>query len=493
MQAIWRKEWIHEFETPWSIFEKLSLVNRINRNDIFSFLGNDNVKKLQKHSMGDTRRELFYLSGFNETTLKLIFGIDIVKFTKKTIWSLAEPLAKHKYPIESWFYQNLRWCKRCISNGYHSWLHQFKLLQKCSFHNCDLIDACPKCNRKIPFLLSNKQMGEPFTCKCSYRMGDFNESLWSKWNRKSQIIDEATLLWLSSKIHLDDRYLLVPEMSNINLLVKPISFFLKVRAHQDEKLVSIDDFYFEKNISKYLYRKNAASFHTLDRYIRKKLINHHYQCIRQFEQLLKNENDEFPEICPIAYAYVNWKKGVLKKEHFYRDTMRNKIPLISGRYGYELLTASITEELKNILVGFIMKEEKGVNIKLLEWIQEQCTYHFCLNYFFNCLLFSSCILKQRKKTLSWDKILKKTKEEFKLVVRYTEKQAVGRLKNILTLEIITENRKSSYFTGNICPNNSTRKKRAISKMESFIPLELAIDGTKRKQINYVKAYINKHD
>ncbi|MBY3621005.1 hypothetical protein HGO21_15745 [Acinetobacter sp. CUI P1] len=338
MQAIWRKEWIYEFETPWSIFEKLSLVNRINRNEIFSFLGNDNVKKLQKHSMGDTRRELFNLSGFNETTLKLIFGIDIVKFTKKSTWSLAEPLAKHKYPIESWFYQNLRWCKRCISNGYHSWLHQFKLLQKCSFHNCDLIDTCPKCNRKIPFLLSNKQMGEPFTCKCSYRMGDFNESLWSTWNRKNQIIDEATLLWLSSKIHLDDRYLLVPEMSNINLLINPISFFLKVRAHQDEKLVSIDDFYFDKNISKYLYMKNAASFHTLDRYIRKKLVNHHYQCIRQFEQL----------------------------------------------------------------------------------------------------------------------------------------------------------RKSSYFTGNICPNNSTKKKRAISKMESFIPLKMAIDGTKRKQINYVNTYIKKH-
>ncbi|MBD8836956.1 hypothetical protein IFU39_03860 [Paenibacillus sp. CFBP 13594] len=30
-----------------------------------------------------------------------------------------------------------------------------------------------------------------------------------------------------------------------------------------------------------------------------------------------NETIEFPEICPYAYAFVFWKKPLLKEKHFY--------------------------------------------------------------------------------------------------------------------------------------------------------------------------------
>lgn len=54
MQAIWRNEWIHEYETPWSIFEKLSFANRISRGNIFKFAANsfeknkNNPKKMNE-------------------------------------------------------------------------------------------------------------------------------------------------------------------------------------------------------------------------------------------------------------------------------------------------------------------------------------------------------------------------------------------------------------------------------------------------------------
>ncbi len=44
MKAIWRKEWIHDYETPWSIFEKMSLAKDVNRDDILVILDNDHVK-----------------------------------------------------------------------------------------------------------------------------------------------------------------------------------------------------------------------------------------------------------------------------------------------------------------------------------------------------------------------------------------------------------------------------------------------------------------
>ncbi|WP_410768712.1 hypothetical protein [Fontibacillus sp. BL9] len=498
MKAIWRKEWIHDYETPWSMFEKLSLANGVNRDDILVILGNDHVKRLTKKSIGDTRRELFDLSSFDETTLELIFGLNIMKFSKNSIQSLTFPLRNQKYPIKSWFYQHLRWCKHCISSGYHSWFHQFKLMNYCPFHNCELLEVCPYCKGQIPFLLSNKQMGKPFSCKCTYELSDFSKSLWDSWENQYSITDPATLQWLSMKESSHEgKYLFFPEVSDLKVLVDPSSIISKVLLKQNENLVSIDDFYSLSSLSKELYKKNVDSFHTIDRYIRRKLVKDHLHCIRQFWDLLKNEDEEFPEICPVAYAYVNWRKALLKSAHFYRySTRKNKVPLISGRYGYQLLTNSITDEIRSILDGFLMMKEEGVNRKILEWIQEQWTYQFSLNFFYNCLSSSSLILQQdNNKVLYWDRLLKKTKEEFKVVFRYSEIQD-SRLKNILTLEMITKNKKRANISENQCPNNSVSKKRAISKMESFSPLRLAIDamdGLNKKQIKYVEAYIKKHD
>lgn len=100
-----------------------------------------------------------------------------------------------------------------------------------------------------------------------------------------------------------------------------------------------------------------------------------------------------------------------------------------------------------------------------------------MNFFYNCLTFSGRILQQDKKELNWHKVLKITKEEFKVVFRTSELQD-RRLKNMLILEMIMENKKRANISENKCPNNSINKKRAISKMDSFTPLRLAIVVTR---------------
>lgn len=99
-----------------------------------------------------------------------------------------------------------------------------------------------------------------------------------------------------------------PEVSDLKVLVNPSSIISKVRLKQDQNLVSIGDFHSISSLSKEFYKENVDSFHTIDRYIRRKLVKDHLHCIRQFWDLLKNEDEEFPEICPVAYAYVNWRK-----------------------------------------------------------------------------------------------------------------------------------------------------------------------------------------
>lgn len=47
-------------------------------------------------------------------------------------------------------------------------------------------------------------------------------------------------------------------------------------------------------------------------------------------QLLKNNGEDFPDICPYAYAYVNWRKTLLKTERFYRSDIRSNDLARSG-------------------------------------------------------------------------------------------------------------------------------------------------------------------
>lgn len=66
MNVVWRKEWIYEYEyeSPWSVFEKMALVNLADRNEILQIFGSAHVKNI-KYYIGDKQRELLQLNGFH--------------------------------------------------------------------------------------------------------------------------------------------------------------------------------------------------------------------------------------------------------------------------------------------------------------------------------------------------------------------------------------------------------------------------------------------
>lgn len=158
MNFVWRKEWIKAYETPWSIFEKLAFANRLERNDILRFFGNDDVKRIKNPNIGDSRRELIQLSGFNAALLNKVFESDLVGDCKHSVGTLIKPLNYFRERLNKWFPEHLHWCHDCLSHGYHSWFHQFILIKICPFHESILLDCCPKCGGRIPFLISDKGM-----------------------------------------------------------------------------------------------------------------------------------------------------------------------------------------------------------------------------------------------------------------------------------------------------------------------------------------------
>ncbi|MEK4058513.1 MULTISPECIES: TniQ family protein [Paenibacillus] len=495
MQAIWRNEWIHEYETPWSIFEKLSFANRISRGNIFKFAANSFEKNKNNPKKDERKIDLFSLKSFDETILETIFEVNLVKFTQQSLHSLTIPLHSHRYPVTSWFSKHLRWCSECISYGHHSWLHQFKLLDYCPFHNTKLKETCPKCEMNIPFIFSNRFFGNAFSCKCGFQFADFSNILWENWDTKFKIVDPATLLWLSKTFNFEGiRTLFSPESASLNILSDFHPYVSMKTFTQNNIKILIDDFYYSTQFNKELYNNNVNTFQTVDRYIRKKVLRNHSNCIKQFWQLLKNDGEDFPDICPYAYAYVNWRKTLLKSERFYSsDTRSSVVARSGGRYGYELLTNAITDDIKLLLEEYVLSSKgKHVNKDTLEWIQEQWSYRFSLAFFYDCLNCANDILLYGKKHTDWDKILMSTKANFKIAFKYQEIK--GKRDKGINFKMYYENTANTKIPEHRCPNHSLKKKRAISKMKSYLPARIFMDYPKNYElINYVSSYIKKHD
>lgn len=70
----------------------------------------------------------------------------------------------------------------------------------------------------------------------------------------------------------------------------------------------------------------------------------------------------------------------------------------------------------------------------------------------------------------------------------------GKSAESINFKMYYENTINTRITEYQCPNHSLRKKKAISKMKSYVPARISIDYPKNYElINYVSSYIKKHD
>lgn len=84
-----------------------------------------------------------------------------------------------------------------------------------------------------------------------------------------------------------------------------------------------------------------------------------------------------------------------------------------------------------------------------------------------------------------------TKASFKIAFKYQENKVKSTER--INFKMYYENTNNTKITEYQCPNYSLRKKRAISKMKSYVPARISLDYPKNYElINYVSSYIKKH-
>lgn len=177
-KIIWRVEWRRPYESIWSLIEKIKIANRVN--------GNDLLKSIQPgYGVIDRKRNVNKLSTEAHERLQALTDVDfnaIIRSMEKLfkINFLRDPM--HIY------HTHLRYCKTCIQHNYHSYLHQYKLIDNCPFHLEEYEAACPKCEKQIFF----HNIAIPYkTCSCGMQL--YHSSglpVWDNWPEINPVIKD---------------------------------------------------------------------------------------------------------------------------------------------------------------------------------------------------------------------------------------------------------------------------------------------------------------
>ncbi|MNO23251.1 hypothetical protein D3C76_130510 [compost metagenome] len=495
MNVVWRTEWIKPYETPWSILEKFIFANGIERNDLLRSIGINEVQALKGSVIGNKWKDLFNLSGFDNVKLSNILGSNLVHMNNVNISSLTLPFNNFRIPNKNWFNGHLRWCERCIGDGYHSWFHQFTLINKCLIHNTPLLDKCPSCQTQIPFLFSDNRLSSPFICKCGYMLADFTHRRWREWDKNYDTLIHNALeeLKVFKSKDLTEQWLFIPKYTDMELFkVKPTTHFHCDRISQMTKEnISLR----EQDKNTRIFMENKSIFRSIEKYLLNNYLIGHRHCINQLTELKKEEGKEFPAICPYAYAYIFWRKSSLSLNYFYRTNHRCDIG-DPPRKGFEVPTKLIQEELHTILNESVRQYSNATEIEL-NYIMNKITARFCLNFFHEWL--NLAIEGSRNMTVpGWRQIVRMKDNSFPRIA-FKIINLDNHINTIICHELPHKIGRIglSNLSNSCCPNQSKKIRKKIREMDSYLPLQNAIklfenpSVENKNLLHYVDNYISR--
>lgn len=159
----WRKEWRRPYESLWSVFENIKIVNAIDGTDL-----------CKNNSNCSHYRRIYTLSKEFQDKMTELTGIDFDE-VKKSELSVSIRALGGDFRIP------LRYCDECVRFNYHSYFHQHIFNGGvCPFHLLELRKCCPKCSKIIPF--NSVALACPFTCSCGMQIYQTDDNpVWRNW------------------------------------------------------------------------------------------------------------------------------------------------------------------------------------------------------------------------------------------------------------------------------------------------------------------------
>lgn len=409
----WNDAWVHELESPWSLFEKFKYANMAKDRDILEIFGTEEVKNKKVLRRTKNNSNLYSLSSFDNSRLATVFCQDFKKINEENIKDIVHILPGR---TEQYLRDHLCFCNQCMKFGYHSILHQFKLIHSCPFHNEPLLQGCPGCGHIFNYELSNEHFVSPFQCMCGY---DFlNTSFpFEQWNHKNlEIVDRDVQKWLhlspEQKSILRDLILIdaLDAEQYPNMLINILSVILNVEDSQNNHVILkstknvlrygnyLDKYQelssamnenfslrnekiydrFQYKIHDEIYWSTVATIKGIANRLRKTVMKDHRQCIKDFRY-----KDE--PYCPFAYAYIFWRKFSENYKSYWEIDNgfrpRRSIDNLFPKFCSDLDQEELRQIIDRWNGGSQLRKYK--HLAATKWIINKVVMHVSLNHFRN--------------------------------------------------------------------------------------------------------------
>ncbi|KRE47218.1 hypothetical protein [Paenibacillus sp. Soil522] len=101
----WNDNWVHKFESPWSLFEKFKYANMAKDRDVLEIFGTKEVKNNKVLRRTKNNSNLYSLSGFDNSRLATVFGHDFKEANKENIKNVVNTLIAVCDEDTDWLYQ----------------------------------------------------------------------------------------------------------------------------------------------------------------------------------------------------------------------------------------------------------------------------------------------------------------------------------------------------------------------------------------------------
>ncbi|MCE5169695.1 hypothetical protein LQV63_10255 [Paenibacillus profundus] len=412
----WNLQWVKDYESPWSIFEKFKYANNIGTKDFLKTFGTDELLAIKHLALSEKNCNVVRMERLQDDKIEQILKVPV----KKNAYNILA-LVNRCFPSINLLRSNLAYCKICIRKGYHSIYHQLTFIHNCPFHpRAKLYEACQICNGRFRYVLNDKF--NPYSCECGAKIFNASYPFQLVWKIHKPKIVSPTLLKLLSLT--EDEIFRLKEMHFIhNENVASYEKFLEICLNQIDKSFTIDTHInhritvshsnlflhgnrkeeysraekvadvrsmkiIDREIDADIYNSTVNTYNALCSRLRKTILKDHSSCIKK---LFKQK-----EICPYAYAYINWRvcieglsnhSNILKvynRKKSFHDYARLETISVEDIPIFQKLTHEWEKSL-----FFHEKNKRYLSTTATKWVTNHLLYWLLFNHFMNWLDFAS--------------------------------------------------------------------------------------------------------
>ncbi|WHZ60074.1 hypothetical protein [Metabacillus hrfriensis] len=397
----WNSLWIHPWESSWSLFQKLNIVNVSTPKELLRAMGTDEVQNQPLRYDSRKWGDLWTLSDWDQ---KLMEKYHLLHHKIDYLVQIEAIENVLPFPKELlWEKDKLKFCLTCLSQGYHSILHQLKLITHCPFHDLPLQSRCMHCGAKYHFHVYVENFKGPFVCKCGW-----------EYLEETQTYSDIRNLFFRNIVNMKDQsmeHILSSKPENQMLFIMPdveyswfknpllIPYEQATVVHSSTTAIIQPDSGGRISFNPKIFLHQKAVFKSIARYIRKRYLCRHKRCIHNMKHGIKREG-----VCSITYAYLLWRKGIEGHINFHQVD-NGKLKFGKTHHPSQYYSLHDKSSLKTLsrwvqhaqikgAVGEEQKENLQQSCTIQLWLLDRVYPHLLWNHFLNWLEVAATLVEK---------------------------------------------------------------------------------------------------